>query len=239
MLAGIYSATSGMIAQTKKQETISDNLVGASCPGFKRSTAVFSPFSTVLQAAKDAPRHGVVHTGTFTSHTTGEMRPTKQPLDFFIDGDGFFTVQTPAGPLYTRNGSFSLGQNRKLVAGNGYPVLGERGEITIPPGEVKVDEGGNICVNGTNIGRLKLAGFDDTSVLTSVGAGLFQADPSIKPTRPDSDIRQGFLEMSNVSLFREMSDMVYTMRCYETCQKSIVLQDETLGKLINEVGNIS
>jgi len=240
MISGLYSAASGMICEAKKQETIARNLIGAPSPGFKKSTPIFLPFAQVLKRTQGHRAWGAAYGGTYTSQTQGEMKPTQRPLDFSIDGEGFFSVQTPGGTLYTRNGSFQRANNGKLTTSQGYPVLGERGEVTIPQGTVLVNESGKISVNGENVGQIKVVKFDQMNDLTPIGGGLFRADPSARPIpQTDSKVRQGFLEMSNVSLFREMTDMVFTMRCYETCQKIITLQDGTLGKAINEIGRIS
>jgi len=240
MISGIYSAASGMVCQEKKTDVISQNIMGAAAPGFKKTTPIFMPFDNVLRQAQGAGGRGVKHVGDYVSHGAGEMRRTKQALDFCIDGEGYFVVQTTSGPLYTRNGRFSLGPNGKLVSGRGFPVLGDRGEIFLPEGEAKADKKGNITVGGTSVGQLKIVRFDRKSDLTPVGGAYFRADSSARPMpSEEAGVQQGFIEMSNVSIFEEMTDMVYTMRCYETCQKMVAMQDDTLNKVINEVGNMA
>jgi len=247
VICGIYTAASGMICEEERQNAIAENLVGSSHPGYKRCEPIFEPFSSALARAggmqlgsMGVPLGGVTMAERLRCFNPGKMKRTDQPLDFYIDGDGFFAVQGPAGTLYTRNGCFRLGPSGMLTTGSGFPVLGDRGTLILPPGKVKADEKGNVSVNGTQVGRLKVVRFADLGRLRDVGHGLFEADPTMRPEEAtDVKVCQGFLEMSNVKLFKEMTELITSMRSYETCQKAIALQDQSLDKVINQVGSLT
>lgn len=165
MIRGIYTATSGMMAQHIKQETIANNLANLNTSGYKKETTVFHTFPDVLLVAltrrtrmpPPPPVVGLTNIGVLveenhTLHTQGDLMGTDNPLDFALedrdegDNEGavFFTVETPEGIRYTRSGHFLRDLEGNLVTPEGYFVLGVGGRININTEDIVVEKNGDI-----------------------------------------------------------------------------------------------
>jgi flagellar basal-body rod protein FlgF len=159
-------------------------------------------------------------------------------LDVAINGSGFFSIQTPDGVQYTRQGNFTLDSEGVLITPDGYPVLGEGGEITLEEGTVEIDGQGGVYVDGDEVGRLQISDFTNPETLTKAGNGRFVgSDAAIMGERPEnSTVSQGYLETANVNPVRAMTEMIETSRAFEAYQKVIQSADEATSKSINDVG---
>ncbi|MDH3799157.1 MAG: flagellar hook-basal body protein, partial [Desulfobacterales bacterium] len=169
-------------------------------------------------------------------------------FDLALVGKGFFCVQTPDGIHYTRKGDFTLDENGVLVTRNGWPVMGESGEISVDSEEdpnqhkkFSVDEEGNITVDGNQIDSLRLVDFPQPYKLTKVGEALFKPTDSGRGEVQAGNVRvsQGFIELSNVDAVKMMTEMIEVLRGYESYQKIIRSVDEVNSKAINEIGQMT
>ena len=136
MLRGIYAAASAMIAETVRQDTISNNLANASTPGFKRDLARFQSFPQMLLSASDqtsspigSVSFGSVPAGTHVDLARGTIHTTGNPMDVAIKGEGYFVVETPNGNAYTREGALMRGEGRYLSTAKGHPLTGLSGRV--------------------------------------------------------------------------------------------------------------
>ena len=251
MLRGLYTASSGMITQTKIMDVLANNLANVNTVGYKRDVVVTSPFpnfEVTRHGGDNTPPNGKIGTMDYgvvvdTFHTNfeeGAFSQTNGKLDFAIDGNGFFVVNTPNGQRYTRDGSFTLSKDGYLVTQEGYIVEGENGPIQLSQGDISVDEMGNIINNGQLVDRLRIVDFDNYDGLRKEGNNLFFIDNSanVQVIPATGKIKQGFLEQSNVNSVKEMVNMISVMRNYESNQKVVIAFDETLGKAVNEVGKV-
>ena len=135
MLRGLYTAASAMVAQTARQDVYANNLANVNSVGFRRGETVLGQFPADLLAAVGAAGQasgGVAATMPGLDLTQGPLVSTDRPQDLALTGDAFFTVQTPKGQAYTRDGRFQLDAQRRLTTLQGNLVLGERGPITLP-----------------------------------------------------------------------------------------------------------
>ncbi|MGE5584871.1 MAG: flagellar basal-body rod protein FlgF [Bacillota bacterium] len=264
MVRGLYAAASGMAAGMLRQDVIAQNLANVDTPGYKKDVALIGSFGDEMavrvEGMEDAGGRGAwrlartVPLGTLGSgayvvatgfdRSGGPIVETGAPLDLAIQGDGYFVVQTPDGvEAYTRNGSFTLNSRGELVTSDGMRILGETGPVVVPSGsEVEVRGDGRMTVDGRAVARLRVVTFDDPSALRKTGGGLFEAPPGVaRPVGAAGNVlvRQGFLEMSNVTAVTEMVQMIAGMRAYETCQRVIWFLDQTLDKSINDVGRVA
>lgn len=183
----------------------------------------------------------------FTDHSNGPLKRTDNDFDLALVGKGFFCVQASDGVHYTRKGDFTLNSEGVLVTRNGWPVLGDRGEIKINGTEnphkyakFAVDEQGNVAVNGKQVDSLRIVDFDELNRLTKMGDTLFKP-PGAEPNEikvEDVKISQGFIELSNVDSVAMMTEMIEVMRGYESYQKIILTADETYSQAINKVGTV-
>ncbi len=265
MIKGIQTAAMGMNVQMIKQNVIANNLANADTTGFKREMALFqqadiqypvvpggcptcttSPDSSCCgnssqenTAALDViyKKRSPIMSETYTVFENGGLKPTQNPLDVGIEGDAFFSVQTPLGVRYTRSGSFTMNTEGVMVNQSGYEVQGTNGPINIAGKNIAIGSDGTISVDGEVRGQLSLTSFADKRQLQKSGDNLFIASDNAEQTELQNvSVAQGFLETSNVNAIREMVDMITAYRSYEANQRSITAQDTTLGLAVNDVG---
>lgn len=245
----------GARIQEIRLETISNSLANINTPGFKENK-IFS----LDQVNMEGPNDGASSTGsymlnsatlklpvgTFIDFTQGPMVLTGNPLDLALEGNGFFSVMTPDGKQYTRNGTFTINEENVLVTKEGYPVLGSGGEISIDTdnyssNDISIDETGRIFQGESEVGTFQIESFEDNGVLKKVGETLFAKISDSNAVDADEEffIRQGYLEQSNVEAIRAMTEMIEVLRGYEAYQKALKTVDQIDSKSINDVGAIS
>lgn len=232
MLNEMSYAAQGALRQEKRFEILSNHLANANTTGFKTQTL---SFDNLLQAHMNL------------DFSQGMMQSTGNPLDLAIEGDGFFKIQTADGVRYTRNGRFSLNNKGALVTGDGNPVLGKTGPITLDSGgeqinetHIQISEEGHISLDGDTLGKLSVVSLSSPEKLTKQGGSLFFYDGPAADEKPPArmSIEQGALEQSNVQATFEMTKMVETSRFYESFQKLMQTIDEMDAKAINDVGQV-
>jgi flagellar basal-body rod protein FlgG len=201
---------------------------------------------------------GVEVNEVFTDFAQGSLQRTENNFDLALEGKGFFTVLTETGEKYTRDGSFTINQDGVLMNHNGNPVLGENGIIVVQKNNFIVNERGEVLINSelprdtrnpvsinsnqweepVVLDRLKIVDFEYPREIKKVGDSMYRETEYSGPPLPPDNVKviQGFLEKSNVNIIREMVDMIEVQRSFEANQKTISTHDQTLGKLINEVG---
>ncbi|MBN1826846.1 MAG: flagellar hook basal-body protein [Candidatus Eisenbacteria bacterium] len=235
MADGIQLAGASMIRQQVRQDMLASNLANLSTPGFK-ATRVFQDVLSDVDAG--AARNAEGAQRVYIDFSQGTIRPTGADLDMALEGEGFFTVLTPNGERYTRDGGFGLSGDGTLVDRSEYPVLGESGPIVLDGARtIEVDESGEIFAGGESIGRLEIKNFTNTEELRHEGAGLFAPRPGarLQETEPDVRVHQRCLEDSNVNTIDETIRMTTLLRGYEASQRMLQLQNEALGRVVNEL----
>ena len=261
MHESIYIAASAGIKQARKMEMIAQNLANVNNTGYKKDALVFKemmppfPPDSGLDAGKnillspDKSNKNVSYVGItdqYTDFSTGGIKKTGGVLDLALDGEGFFKVQTPDGPRYTRNGNFRLNTAKQLVNQNGNQVL-DRNDAPVvidAPGKISIDGEGSISVgNGlanTTITNIKLVNFENKKFLEKIGDGLYRNKglPEEELEAIDIKTRQGFLESSNVTSVEEMTEMVGTLRIFESYQKIIQSIDSMNDQSVNTIGRV-
>jgi flagellar basal-body rod protein FlgG len=202
---------------------------------------------------------GVEVNEVYTMFDQGSLQRTENRLDLALEGKGFFAVMTERGERYTRNGSFTLNEEGILMNHEGMPVVGENGIIILQHNNFMINERGEVTVNNALprgardmvgpdsnswedplvIDRLKIVDFEHIRELKKEGTSLYRETEFSGPALPPETapkVLQGFLEKSNVNIVREMVEMIEVQRSYEANQKAVTTHDQTVGKLINEVG---
>lgn len=235
MIKNLYTAASSMLPKLTYQQLVANNLANVNTPGFKRDSLFVE---TLIQAGI---QFGGRRIGTvYTDFSRGPLLKTGRKLDLAIEGNGFLTVSAPRGENYTRNGSFYRRADGVLTTVNGAPVLGENGPITLPKGDLVVNNSGEIFVQGAYIDKLLITDFQQPYQLVKIGSGLFvpQEGSNGGYSAQDVTLHQGFLEGSNVKPVEEMVNMLISYREYEAAQKVIQMQDDTLRKSANEIGAV-
>jgi len=186
--------------------------------------------------------------GTFTDFSQGSLRRTGNPLDLAIDGKGFFEVATPQGVRLTRSGNFTLDGNGRLVTKDGHPVLlsGEAGAdpstrtIQMTGTEpITISDRGEITQGSQSLGQLSVVNVAVPDALQKMGQSMYGFKPNMNAevTNVASPaLQSGFIEMSNINIVQEMTDMIQTHRVFESTQKAISAYDSMSDKLVNVVG---
>lgn len=250
MLRGLYTAATGMIHQRRRLDTVSNNIANANTTGFRRDRVVTRTFDDELllrlQESNLNPRasigllnHGVYVERVMTAFEQGSLQKTGNNTDVAIEGAGFFAVMTDTGEQYTRDGSFGVDSTGTLVTAEGWQVLGETGPIIVGSDDFQVDAMGNVFSGGAWIDRLRIVDFASTDALRKAGDNLFvNPDPENAIVDTEVQVRQGYIEGSNVEVQREMTDMLEAFRRYESSQQVLRMIDETLGRTVNDLGRV-
>ena len=156
-------------------------------------------------------------------------------LDLGIKGDGFFVVSVNGKNMYTRNGQFTLNNEKTLVTLDGSPVMGDGGAITIDGKDIKIENDGTIYIDKRVVDKIKVVTFEDKKGLKSFGKSLFtNTNPNSFETAPEKySVKQGHYEASNVNIVKEMVEMMSTLRAYESYSKVDGFFADMISKLIN------
>jgi len=237
-------AASGMRARMQSLDMLANNIANASSSGYKGDHEFYSLFTS--EAASDdslepATTQPLIDR-QWTDFSQGLLEPTGNPLDFGLSGKGFFTVQGPSGPLYTRNGNFQVTAAGNLVTADGYTVQVRGGQPlkADPSKAVTVSLDGNISQNGQLLGQLNLAEFKDPSVLAKQGNNYFRNTSEQTPVDAAAvQVYQGRVEASNVSASQGAVRLVSVTRQFEMMQKAISISGEMSSKAIQEVARVS
>jgi flagellar basal-body rod protein FlgF len=245
MVSGLYTAASGLMAQMAKMEVLSHNLANTGTPGFKGDFLLLEGGAQGgLQPAflKGGPVPGPqpVKAGRrITDFGRGLTRQTDNPLDVANSGPGYFVVETPHGLRYTRAGNFALDAKGTLTTLDGNPLQGNSGAIHVPDGRFSVDASGSIMVEGQEVDRLRIVNPDPASLIRE-GGSLFALKPIAQEPAPADgvEIRQGFLEGSNVDPVLTLVQIMASLRATEAYEKVIHALDQTLGQAANELGRM-
>jgi flagellar basal-body rod protein FlgG len=236
MLNGLFSNFSGKFVNSRRMEIISNNIANVSTPGFKASRPVFNAFTGEDESGNEMLQNtNVSMYDSYLNFAAAPLLETGGNLDFAIEGEGFFVVSTNDGPMYTRNGKFTISKDKKLVTTEGYPVLGKGGEINVDGQQIHVENDGSVFVDKAFIDVLKIVDFADKKYIRNYGKNLFinTREGSAEIIPENSTIRQGYYEASNVDVMREMIEMIHTVRAYEAYTKIGESLDDVLGQLIN------
>jgi flagellar basal-body rod protein FlgF len=172
----------------------------------------------------------------------GVLTSTGNDLDVGIDGPGFFVIETPNGPRYTRSGNFGLNANGELVTRDGMKVLSTSdSSITVGEGKAEIRDGGVVTVDGNEVGSLKVVTFENNDDVEKEGLSLFKwnGPPAGVQNVSDPQVRSGFLERSNVNAIDEMVHLMSAYREFEAVQRTLkTLMTEMNDKLLAELGKL-
>jgi flagellar basal-body rod protein FlgG len=254
-MRALYTAATGMAAQELNVQVISNNIANLRTTGYKKQRAAFqdliydhvrrvgaqaSDQGTILPVGIDLGG-GVKTVGTPRLMSQGTLSPTGNDLDIAVRGEGFFKIQMPDGTYaYTRDGSFQMDHQGRIVNAQGNPV---QPTITIPQNssQITINTQGQVSVmlpgstTPTTVGQIGLTRFINKAGLLSIGDNLFQETPAsgapqdgLAGAEGYGDMQQGNLEQANVEAVSEMSDLIAAQRAYEMNSKVVSAADQML-----------
>lgn len=236
----ITAGLSKQIVLARALETTANNVANQTTSGFKADHIAFREYLAAIDArtSGDPVVSLVVDPDTYTDFSAGGLEQSYRDLDFAIDGDGFFAVETASGVRYTRDGRFSVNAYGELVNRSGAQVLDAGGSpVLIDPeaGPVLATPDGELQQNATPIAQLGVYKFDDLRQLRKSGDNLFAA--SDEPTAAIAPrVRQGFFESSNVNPVAAMTDMIEVMRAYEQAARLTETANDLERQAIETLG---
>jgi flagellar basal-body rod protein FlgF len=248
MIKGLFSSASGMQPHGIKLEVIANNLANIDTTGFKKDNVfiqVLNQEQSLLRSNAGSGELASLDAREYTDFTQGSFRTTNNPLDIALLGDGFFSVETPQGVRYTRNGNFTLAQDGTIQTQDGFPLMGSTGTLRIDnwskisTGDISISAHGEMLVDHVAVGRVSIVDFPKPYNLEKVGNSFFIPKDGIAATQADNAtvVKQGMLEESNIDAIEEMVNMIDLNRSYETDQHMTTIQDGTLDKAM-EIGRV-
>ena len=233
------SAASGLRARMESLEMLANNLANAATGGYKSDREFYSLYVSP-EASGAAPATLPVIDRPWIDFSSGMLRTTGNPLDLALAGKGFFAVQGPSGPLYTRNGSFRLAADGTLTAAEGYPVrLTGGGRLAARPGApLEFAPDGTVRQQGQSVGQLEIVDFADTAQLAKQGNTYFRAPNGAARPNTSVELHQGKVEDSNVAGPEAAVRLVSIMRQFEMLQRAISLGADMNRKAVEEVARV-
>jgi len=240
-------------------EVTANNIANVSTDGYKRDRIAMRSFGDLLMERIEAepetpirqqlapPLIGEMNLGGpaaesgYIDFSPGNPRSTGNPLDLFIDGPGFFVVETPRGERYARAGSFQLDDEGRIVNQSGHAVMGLNNQpIRVNPvSEIRINQGGEIIQDGLPVGSLRIVEFIDMSVLEKQGETLFRStDPNPPFPAQNSRIEQGMVEGSNVDPINSLVRLIEAQRAYEAAARAVDMFNQSLTRVSGELGRL-
>jgi flagellar basal-body rod protein FlgF len=231
-----YIALSRQMTLRREMDVIANNMANLNTPAFKNQSMLFVEF---LETSDSGEKTSFVQDIALVRNLTeGQMTATQNPLDLAISGEGYFAVETPVGPRYTRNGVFQLNADGELVTSSGQRVLGEGGgPIALPPNSanVEITRDGTVSTEQGPAGRLRLVRFEDEQAMVKLADGLYDADGQDPLPVEDAEVVQGMIEGSNVQGIIELTKMIETVRHYSATGKMVNDEHERLRRAIQSL----
>ena len=259
MIYGLYLSASGVLTSSYRQDVIANNLANGETVGFKKDLPLFRqrlteaqerrlpPGASTFLGGPSNPRLEPIGGGlrprpTVIDTAQGELEPTASPLDVAIEGRGYFAVDDGGETRLTRNGQFAVDREGHLILSNqnGQKVLDARQRpITVEPtGGVSVGSDGTVTQHGQPLAQLGVFEVADASLLVKQGATLLRTSGQPLTPATGATLHSGFVERANVDPATELAALMDTQRQLEANANMIRYQDQTLSKLVNEVGKI-
>lgn len=258
MLKNIYSPLSGALAQQKVLDLIANNLANMNTTGFKGDRVSFTLLEPEPEKRYDSPLppanfkvgieqlmhlrgNEMAYVGVADvtrDPSQGPAIQTHNPTDLMIEGEGMLAVETPDGTRYTRSGALGISRDGFLVTQAGHPIRGEKGSIPVRAGAFQINDGGEVWQNNQLVDRIQLYKFDDPKALEREGMNYFYYGGTPEGARlvARPEVRQGFLEGSNVNAIKDMTNMIIAHRSYEAYQKAVQNFDQMMQKSSNSIG---
>lgn len=236
MIRGMWVSASALGPAQRAQEILANNLANVGTPGFRQVRFAFQQEADAMGvpllpggASAPAQTPGLV---TQLDLAEASLETTGNPLDLSLAGTGFFAVQGPEGPLYTRDASLVRGLDGTLLHRSGHPILTEGGPVIVPEsGTLEVAADGTVKVDGASVGRLQVMELPDPTLLRLAGRNLIQTNAEVLPVE-SPQVVQGAVEGANSDPVATMIEMLAVLRSFQANQSAISTQDASLGQLI-------
>ena len=250
MMRGFYNLTSGMLSQGRRLDVVANNMTNIATAGFKAEhytdrtfdevmvTRIGNKIKTPYQTMETYQSHILAPDQLYTDYSQGAPEGTNLPLDFAIQGEGFFAIDTGDGVAYTRAGSFTLDNEGYLCLSELGRVLDPEGNpIQLPTDKLTADRQGNLTTeDGDYLGTLGVYVFEDNQALERTPYGLFLGDGA--QAADETTILHKWVERSNVDMVKEMVKMISTQRALQSAAQMSKIYDEVIKRVVNDIGRL-
>jgi len=236
-------AASGLRARMESLDLVANNIANASTGGYKADREFYSTYVAPEAQDNDPNSAMPLIDRPWTDLSQGSLVSTGNALDLALSGRGFFAVQGPSGPLYTRNGSFHLAPDGRLVTAEGYGVRNAAGAVVTlqgANGPITIASDGTVTQDGNPIGQLQLVDFPAGAGLSKQGSNYFRvSDPAEQPTAPAGlAVEQGKLEASNSGTADSAVRLIGVMRQFEMMQKAVSMGLDMNRQAVEQVAKV-
>lgn len=239
MFSGMYSTAKAMQFAEQRHEVSANNLAHINNPGHRREVLAHREFDSYLK--RQSPQAPNLNSSPYhalsTDFTSGAFKQTGRTLDVAIEGEGFLAVQGPEGTLYTKNGVMHVSEEGQIVTAENLPILGLNGPLQLPPDtsseSILITTDGRVFADSTEVGQLQVAVPASVNDLRRVGETLYAADADAEIETVEGNVRQGFLETSNVTPVNELVNLMVASRHYEAAQRTLTAISDTLQQRID------
>ncbi len=221
----------------REMQVVANNIANMSTTGFRREGVVFAEYVKALEAAPSLSM--ALGDARVTSLEQGTLTQTGGTFDFAIEGEGFFMLEGPDGPLLTRAGAFLPSETGELVTADGMRLLDSGGApIFVPPDarSVSLSADGTLSADGRPLTEIGLFLPSDPNDLTHRDGIRFAVPGGTEPALGTASLLQGYLEHSNVNPVAEISRMIEVQRAYEMGQQFLSREDERIRNMIRSMG---
>ena len=236
MQSTTYVSLSQQSSLSRAMDVLANDMANISTPAFKIEMPIAKEYPVKLGTGQTVSY--VEDVGVWRDTRQGDLTYTANSLDTAIQGNGYYSLQTPGGTRYTRNGRFQIGAGSQLVTAQGYPVLSDRGApITIPvnPGQLVISADGTIVTaKGTSIGKLSVSKFAEREQLVSQEDGLYVTNAQPTPDT-DSQVKQGMIENSNAEPILLLTKLMAVQRAYTDAQSMADGEDTRIRNAIDKL----
>lgn len=252
MNVSLYQAAAALDANVRWQQMVAENLSAASVPGFKKQDISFSSIQAGMLGAGSesiisqknpsllpAPNFGI-------NFSQGELKATRVNTQVALNGPGFLSIQLPDGrTAYTRDGEFHVSLAGQLQNKDNLELIGEGGPIQVDPRSpesISISQSGEVSQGGVIRGKLSVVEFANTNQLDRIAGGYYVAKANTPPPAPTTGgtaVLQGFIETTNAVPMVEVGNMLLALRHFEANQRVIQMQDERMGRAIQELSATS
>ena len=231
---------SQQMALRRNMDIIAHNLANLETAAYKAEHPAFKSYvQDILNADGDPDEVKFVDDyGMVRDTSEGQFERTSSPLDVAIGGKGYFVVETPDGPQYTRNGHFRLNAEGQMVSTDGWPVLDINNQaifFTPQDTDLRIAKDGSISTALGEKGRLAVVTFENEAALERTGGTLYKTDALPEPS-DNAELIQGSVEGSNVIAIAEITNMIEVMRAYDTATRLVKNAEDLSKKAISELG---
>lgn len=239
----IYLGLSRQLTLQRNMDIIANNIANANTSGYRGQNLIFQEFISdpsgkTTDRGSDNELSFVYNRGQYENTDPGSLSFTGNPLDVALAGPGFMGIQGPGEEvMYSRAGEFQIDSNGTLLNSSGFPVADQGGApIVIPPNssDIAIDEKGFISTRDGQIGQIMVVEFENPQTLEAMGNSLYRSPEAGLPAE-NTRVRQGQVEGANVKPVIEMTNMIETLRGYQSTQKILESENDRLRSAIQKL----